>query len=203
HRLALVVFAARAQVVCPLTRDYDHFREALEKVDPGDSLLEIGPGPSGPASGTRLGEGLKQAVAAHDERFRGHQDILMLSDGDDPDGDDEWQKGVDAAREQGIPVHTIGIGDPETGGRILLKTGYLQYEGQTVWTRLHEKPLSEIARLTHGSYTPARTKDILLGRLFIEEIEPRSGREDTEDILPIYRQRYPWFLATALALLSL
>src|SRR5262245_23267359 len=28
HRIALVVFAARAKLVCPLTHDYDHFRDA-------------------------------------------------------------------------------------------------------------------------------------------------------------------------------
>src|SRR5262249_1189999 len=32
HRLALVVFAADAQVVCPLTYDYDHFQMKLDGV---------------------------------------------------------------------------------------------------------------------------------------------------------------------------
>ena len=29
HRIALVVFAGRAKVICPLTHDYDHFRDAV------------------------------------------------------------------------------------------------------------------------------------------------------------------------------
>src|SRR5262249_2297701 len=61
HRLGLVVFAARAQVLCPLTHDYDHFRDTLRNLDPADPLLEIGPGVDGPASGTRIGVGLRQA----------------------------------------------------------------------------------------------------------------------------------------------
>ncbi|HEV3203961.1 MAG TPA: VWA domain-containing protein, partial [Gemmataceae bacterium] len=43
HRLALVVFAARAAVVCPLTHDYNHFREALLQLEPDEPFLEIGP----------------------------------------------------------------------------------------------------------------------------------------------------------------
>src|SRR6266446_7024 len=33
HRLALVAFAARARIVCPLTHDYHHFRTALADLD--------------------------------------------------------------------------------------------------------------------------------------------------------------------------
>src|SRR5262249_40027506 len=33
HRLGLVVFAGGAKSVCPLTHDYDHFREVLGQVD--------------------------------------------------------------------------------------------------------------------------------------------------------------------------
>src|SRR5581483_8589399 len=34
-RLGLIVFAAKAKLVCPLTADYDHFREAVAAIDPG------------------------------------------------------------------------------------------------------------------------------------------------------------------------
>src|SRR6516165_8642199 len=76
YRLALVVFAARATVVCPLTHDYDHFREALLPLEPDDPFLEIGPEPGISVSGTRMGVGLRLAVSVHDTRYRGFQDIL-------------------------------------------------------------------------------------------------------------------------------
>src|SRR5437588_185409 len=69
HRLGLVAFAGQARVLCPLTPDYDHFREALAILDPADPQLAPAPGEDGPTSGTRIGEALVQAVQLHEPRF--------------------------------------------------------------------------------------------------------------------------------------
>jgi Ca-activated chloride channel family protein len=203
HRLALVIFAARAQVLCPLTHDYDHFRDTLINLDPADALLDIGPGPNGSPSGTRMGIGLIQAVETHDPRAHGHQDILMISDGDDPARDDEWQQGIAAACQQGIVVHTIGVGDPDLGSPIpVAGERQLLYQGKPVLTRLVEKPLQEIARQTRGTYTAARTQALPLGEIFRERMESSPGRENSDDVLPVYRQHPFWFFAAALTMLA-
>lgn len=204
HRLALVAFAARAQVLCPLTNDYDHFREAVRTLDPDDPLLEIGPAPDAaaadgqPVSGTRIGRGLRAAVQAQDERFPGHQDIILISDGDDPARDQEWREGVTAARAQGIPVHTVGVGDPDRDSPIPGPDGPLHFQGKPVQTRLREPVLEEIARQTGGTYTPARTRALPLGEIFQERIEPRAAREGADDVLPVYQQRSAWFFGLGL-----
>jgi Ca-activated chloride channel family protein len=202
HRLGLVVFAGKAKLVCPLTHDYDHFREAVEALDATDLPDDLRP--EGNASGTRIGAGLREAVEAHDERFHGYQEILLISDGDDPAGDEEWRSGITAAREKGIPVHTVGVGDPDNGSPIPTGDGPLVHDDKVVLTRLHEKPLEEIARLTGGKYTAAHTKALPLGELFHTRIEPRPDREEERvDALQVYRQRYAWFLGPALLLLAL
>jgi Ca-activated chloride channel family protein len=202
HRLALVVFAGRARVVCPLTHDYDHFRDALTQLDAQDAPRDVGPLPDMP-SGTRIGEGLRLAVGLHDPRFRGAQDILLLSDGDDPAGDDEWRAAAEEAREAHIPVHVVGVGDPRAGHPIPYREGNQKYQGKVVETRLEEKPLQEIARTTQGTYTPAYSQLVPpVGALFRERIEPQPVHEDSDDALPVYRQHYPWFLGAALALLA-
>jgi len=203
HRLALVVFATRARVACPLTHDYDHFRDALAQADPADPLIgpEVGSDP--PPSGTRIGEGLRKAVETHDPTSQSFQDILLVSDGDDPAGDNEWEEtGVAAARDRKIPVYTVGVGDPVSGGRIPARHGYLHYDGKVVWTRLREQPLEEIARRTGGVYTSAGTNELRLGTLFLDQIEARPGRETREDIMARYRQHSAWFFGPALALLA-
>src|SRR5262249_7056531 len=162
HRLALVVFAARAQVVCPLTHDYEHFRYIVKKQDAAQRPKDLQPTDSGPTSGTRIGEGLRAAGQAHDTRFRGHQESLLISDGDDPAKDGEWGEGAAEARNQKIPVHVVGIGDPDAEHYIPL----LVHEGEKVPTRLYEQPLEEIARRTGGVYIPARTDVFSLGELF-------------------------------------
>ncbi|HKB06435.1 MAG TPA: VWA domain-containing protein, partial [Gemmataceae bacterium] len=55
HRLGLVVFAGGAKIVCPLTHDYDHFREVLQQLDAREPPEEILPESS--RSGTRIGLG--------------------------------------------------------------------------------------------------------------------------------------------------
>ncbi len=203
HRLGLVVFATRAKVACPLTHDYDHFRQAVRELDENDLPPDLGPEKE-TDSGTRFGAGLRAAVEAHDERFRGSQDILMISDGDDPVHDDEWRSGVAKARDAGIPVHTVGVGDPDTGSPIPTKDGPLQYKDKVYHSRLEEKRLQEIADLTGGTYTGAHLMDLPLDELFRTRIKPRPVREDSSDIdtVPIYRQQYTWFLGGALALLA-
>jgi Ca-activated chloride channel family protein len=204
HRVALVVFAGRAKVVCPLTHDYDHFRETVEAIDPEHLPSEIAATDDDP-SGTRIGTGIRAAVDLHEPRFAGYQDVLLLSDGDDPAGDGgDWRLPAAEARARGVAVHTVGIGDPDEDSTIPAPNGPLLDEnGEKVKTRLREGPLQEIAELTEGVYVPAHTQALPLGRLFRERIESRPMHEDTEDSLPQYQQHYPWFLGAALGLLSL
>lgn len=204
HRLALVVFAGQAKVVCPLTHDYDHFRYMLEQQNAGNLPPELRPPATAGASGTRMGAGLKLAVGLHDTRFEGSQDILMISDGDDPLRDQEWVDGVKAAKRKGIAVDVVGVGDPDVPKWIPLDSGFLEFAGETVETRLEEDPLREIAQQTGGVYIPAKLKTLPLGELYQEVLENRKLRRQEEDSnLPIHQQRYALFLGPALALLVL
>jgi Ca-activated chloride channel family protein len=203
HRVGLVIFAGRAKVACPLTHDYDHFRETVEALDPDRLPPDIAPTEDDP-SGTRIGTGIRAAVELHEPRFADYQDVLLLSDGDDPAHDGDWRRPAAEARARRIPVHTVGIGNPDEDSTIPTPAGPLKDEqGQPVQTRLREAPLREIAEMTEGVYIAAHTQALPLGRLFRERIESRPVREETEDSLPQYQQHYPWFLGGALALLSL
>jgi Ca-activated chloride channel family protein len=204
HRLALVAFAARARIFCPLTHDYDHFRTALEDLDAVNLHPDLRPVGKEATSGTRIGAGLRMAIEAHDPRFRGYQDILLISDGDDPARDEEWREGAEEAHRYNIPVHTVGVGDPKVRSHIPGRGDEpLRHNNQIVLTRLEERPLQDIARWTGGAYIPAGTNTLPLGELFHERIEPRNARETSDDALPVYRQHYSWFLSTALTLLGL
>src|SRR5207247_454513 len=145
HRLALVGFAARAQLVCPLTHDYEAFRTKLAALDADSPPPSVRAADS--VSGTRMGAGLHAAVAALDPGGRGAQDVLLVTDGDDPADDDEWRTGLAEARAAGVSVHVVAVGDPNRDSPIpTLQGGRLQFQGTEVRTRLHEEPLREIAR---------------------------------------------------------
>jgi Ca-activated chloride channel family protein len=202
HRLGLVVFAGRAYVACPLTHDYDHFHEAVEAMDPEHLPAEIAMTENEP-SGTRIGAGLQAAVELHDPRFRGSQDILLLSDGDDPSRDPDWRWPAAEARTNDIPIHTVAIGDPDLESSIpLTESKVLEREGQPVLTRMQQASLHEIADLTEGVFIDAGTKSVPLGKLYQEIVQSQAVHLDTDDNLPLYRQRYPWFLGAAFLLLA-
>jgi Ca-activated chloride channel family protein len=204
HRLALIVFAAHPKIVCPLTHDYDHFRDALDRQDAAEPPPALRPRPGDSPSGTRIGDALRLAVDLRDPSFPSGQDILLVSDGDDPAADGEWAEGAAAAKEQRIPVHTVGVGDPDKDSPIPVVGGVLKYEGKVVETRLRERPLEEIARRTGGVYIPARTRPLPLGRWLREVLEPRKEERPAEaDVLPIYEQHSVWFFGAALGLLAL
>jgi Ca-activated chloride channel family protein len=201
HRVGLVVFAGKARLVCPLTHDYDHFREAVSGLDPQALDAELGPA-SGEKSGTRIGAGLRAAVLAQDIRFAGARDVVLLSDGDDPAGDGEWQSGAAEAQAQGIPIYAVGIGDSGNPSTVRFGGALLRFDGKEVRTRLEEAPLREIARRTGGEYFPAHTRPVRLGELYLDVIARQPVREEGDDALPVYQSHADLFLGPAFGLLA-
>jgi Ca-activated chloride channel family protein len=195
HRVGLVVFAGQARLACPLTHDLDHFRDRIEAVDlkTPDPML---------GAGTRIGAGLILAVETHEGRSRRANDILLLSDGDDPARDGEYRRGIDRARGEGIAVHCVALGDASEGHRIPDGPGWLTFQDREVETRLEEAPLREIARRTEGQYIRAGTQRVGLGDYYLA-LASRAGDEDSPENLPVYRERQGWFLLPAFVFLAL
>ncbi len=204
HRLALVVFAAHAKILCPLTHDYGHFRNILKELVERRLVPDIYPDKKTDVSGTRIGAALEAAVQLHDPLFEGAQDILLLSDGDDPADDQEWRQGIIAARAAHIPVDAVGVGDPETAWPIPTEAGPLHFDEKLVKSKLQEEPLRDIAAQTHGTYIPLRNRAMAFGKLYHEVLANRERQRDNDDgSLLVYQQRYPWFLGPAFVLLAL
>jgi Ca-activated chloride channel family protein len=193
HRVAVVVFAAHPKLLCPLTTDYDHVRAVIDDLDGQFPPPEIRPGPGETTSGTRIGEAIKTAVAAHDKRVPGYQDIVLISDGDDPADDKEWVRGADEARKAEIPVHAVGVGG-------LDQDFILTFGEELAPTRLRVEPLKQIAAETRGRYIGANRDVPQLAEFFRAQLEPLPSREVSDEALPLPKERYPWFLALALAL---
>jgi Ca-activated chloride channel family protein len=203
HRVALVVFAARAGVVFPLTHDVGHLRAMLTQLDIDALPPEFRPdAASGLTSGTRIGEGIAAAVAAHDARCAGAQDVLLVSDGDDPAADDEWKHGIQAAVNRKIPVHTLSVGDPRRAYTIPYQGESLRYAGEVVQTTVQEKPLQTIAAETGGIFIAGRTDAVPLGKFYREAIEPLGRRQLAPETQAVARPRYAWFLGPALGLFA-
>jgi Ca-activated chloride channel family protein len=190
-RVALIAFAGNPRVLCPLTHDLDHFREVVESLD------DLAP-PPGLGAGTRIGAALSAALELPGSRPE--RDILLLSDGDDPASDGEWRIiGIRAARDAGVPVHVIALGDSTREYLIRTPSGWLTHQDKEVRTRLKAAPLQRIASETQGEWLPAgtRTPDL---PAFYERIA-RKATADSPDALPVYHPRQTWFLLPAFVFL--
>jgi Ca-activated chloride channel homolog len=100
-RVGLIPFAGTAFALCPLTLDYEAFLESLQALD--TDLI--------PRQGTDLASAIKEAGRLFDENGNNHRVLVLLTDGEDLQGDV-----IDAAKEagkKGMAIYTVGVGSPE------------------------------------------------------------------------------------------
>jgi Ca-activated chloride channel family protein len=102
-RVGAVAFGKSARVVSAPTIDREVVTDALASVDT--------------STGTLLGDGLMEAVESLRRDWREGGDrapavILLLSDGNDTGSEISPLEAAARAREVGVPVHVVSIGDP-------------------------------------------------------------------------------------------
>ena len=141
-RVGLIPFAGSAFALCPLTLDYQAFRESLDVLD--TDLI--------PRQGTDLASAIKEAERLFDENGNNHRVLVMLTDGEDLQGD--VIDAAKAAAKKGMAIYTVGVGSPE-GATIPLVLGngrkdFVRDEsGKVVKTTLDEATLEKIAEVTN------------------------------------------------------
>lgn len=195
-RVALIAFAGRAVVVCPLTTDYGFFRLALEGLGPYSVTR----------GGTMIGDAIRLALSeAFDDAHARFRDIILLSD-----GEDHGSFPVEAAsraRQMGVRIIAIGLGDDEVGSTIPVPdehggTQPLTYQGEIVRTHLHGDLLRDVVLASaNGRYLHVATGHIKMDRVYSDLIRQAEQRHiETEEIVR-YDEKHQLFLAAALMLL--
>ena len=192
-RCALVAFRRTGVVMCPLTTDHGFLRSALEKLNPEDA----------PRGETDLGSAIRAALDALDPAADDHNAIILISDGGDLRG--EALANAELARKRGIPIFTVGIGDPKVGAPIPSPDGrgMQKHNGSEVRVKLEEAALKAISEASKGRYVPlatAGTAETTLGsiyRRFLRQVAAKEQNEEAERTA----ERYQVFLVPGLALL--
>jgi Ca-activated chloride channel family protein len=192
-RSALVAFRRTGVVVCPLTSDEGFLRSALEQISPE----------SAPRGETDIGSAIRASLEALDPAADDHNAIIIISDGGDLRG--EAIKSAELAKKRGIPIFTVGIGDPKTASEIPGedRRSAQSFKGETVKVKLEEGALKAIAAASNGRYVPlatAGTAETTLGaisRRFLRQVAAKEQNEEAERAA----ERYQIFLLPGLALL--
>lgn len=195
NRVGLVAFAGDAFLQCPLTQDYDAFRQTLDAVD--TNTISRG--------GTDIAVGLDAAATAL-EKSGNHKIIVLITDGEDLEG-----QGVSEAKtlaDQGITIYTVGVGTAQ--GEIIPvrdtsgKTNFVRDErGELVKSHLDSTTLSDIANVTHGFYQPLGPTGEGLMRVYEDGIKKLPDQEQKSKMTRQPIERFQWPLAAGLLLLML
>lgn len=190
-RVALVAFSGDAREVAPLTHDVNALGLLLERISPADNRR----------GGTNLSSALEHALALFDGRTGAHEAIVLLTDGEDLEG--EAASTAELAAEAGIRVFVVGVGT-EAGGKIPVATTSGEVflrddQGQEVISRMDRASLDTLASRTGGAFLATFEHVTPLEELYDARISRLEGRELTSGRERIPHDRYQWSLALALA----
>ena len=213
-RVGLVPFAGIAYRQSPLTSDFGAIRIYLRDLSPADLPVPgTAVGRALSVSLDLLGAGRADSDTETDEQilhpFKGskYKVIVLVTD-----GEDHGSKPLDVARrakDLGIRIYTVGVGDPGAGDLVPEldeETGEPTGErltdsesGAPVVSRLHEDLLKEVAEITGGRYFHY-TGQAIATALF-EELDRLEKREVEATLEKLRKDRFQLLLAPALLLL--
>jgi Ca-activated chloride channel family protein len=193
-RVGLIIFAGESYVQCPLTLDYGAAKMFLSVVNTDWVQRQ----------GTDITEAINQARDAFKSKQNKSRVLIILSDGEDQEGD--AIAAAKKAAEENIKIYTVGIGS-ESGVPIPINKGKgnIVYkkdgQGNLVMTRLNPIMLEKIAIAGNGKYFHAGM-NLDLGSIY-GEIAKLEKNEFGADRLNIYEEQYQTFLLIALMFIAL
>ncbi|RKD90592.1 vWA domain-containing protein [Mangrovibacterium diazotrophicum] len=193
-KIGLIVFAGDAYTQLPITTDFSSAKLFLNSVS--TNIV--------PRQGTAIGAAINLAVSSFSPQFTGNKAIIVITDGENHE--DDAVGAAQAAAQQGIIVHTIGMGLPQGAPIPVYQNGQKDFRkdksGQVVVTKLDEKMLQEIAAAGNGVYVRANNAQVGLNTIF-NEINKMEGAEMESLVYAEYAEQYQWFIALALFFLLL
>lgn len=192
-RVGLVVFAANAYVISPLTSDYAAIESYLSSVN--TELIS--------SQGTNYQNAIEEATKLLDQSAHASKMLVLISDGED--NENSINDAVDIAKDNHVHIVSIGVGT-EKGGPIPMyyngyESGYkLDQSGNTVITELESKNLKKLAQQTNGTYIQLNSISEAISELAF--YKTKLGKNEistskTTDMDHIYQ----WFLGLAVLLI--
>lgn len=192
-KIGVIVFAGDAYIQLPMTVDHSAAKLFLRSID--TDIV--------PTQGTAIGKAIELASSSFTETSKANKSIIVITDGENHE-DDALEQAA-AAAENGIKVHTIGIGSVDGTPIPIYKRGQMlgyrkDKEGNTIVTKLNETMLQQIAASGEGTYVRANNSRTGLNAL-MDELEGMEREEFGSKMFTSYEDRFQYFIALALLLL--
>jgi len=193
-KIGLIVFAGEAYVQLPITSDYNSAKLFLNSVN--TQIV--------PTQGTAIGTAINMGIRSFTPEGDANKAIIVITDGENHE--DNAVTAAQEAVENGIIVHTIGMGLPQGSPIPVVKNGQKDYlkdrEGNVVVTKLDEVMLEKIASAGNGIYVRANNAQVGLNTLF-DEINKMEKEEIESLVYSEYDDQFQYFFAAGLFLLLL
>ncbi|MCM2271393.1 MAG: VWA domain-containing protein [candidate division Zixibacteria bacterium] len=190
-RIGLIAFAGEAFVQCPLTLDYGTARLLLQVMDQQSVSVQ----------GTSISAAVQVAQKSFESKEKKHKVLVILTDGEDFGGNIEQT--AEDARNDGIKVYTVGIGNPAGEPIPVLdrqgnQVGFKKDEnGEVIMTRLDEATLRKVSLATGGKFYNASAGELELDKIF-DDISGMEKKELEGTLVTKFDDRYQWPLLLAL-----
>lgn len=192
-RIGFIVFAGDAYIQIPLTVDYAAVKTFLPSIN--TNIV--------PQQGTDVGSAIELGMNSFDPESNLEKAMIVITDGENHRGNPEEM--AKKANEEGINIHTIGVGSPE-GTPIPVKETHGQQtfkkdeQGEVVVSKLDEQTLKKIASAGEGMYVRATKADLGLNELF-REISQMEEKTIESKIYSNYKEQFQYFAGLALFLI--
>lgn len=188
ERVGLIAFAGEAVVKLPITSDFRMAQSHVARLSPSSVALQ----------GTSITKALELASLSFSSNTESSKVIILITDGENHDGD-----AVEIAKraaQRGIKIFTIGIGTPE-GALVSIDGEMIRDEnGDMVVSRLDEATLQQIAAATDGGYVRASRSSIGLSEI-VDSINAMEKSELSTISYEEYNEQYQVLIAIAIFLL--
>lgn len=195
-RVGIIAYAAQAYPQLPITTDYGAAKMFLQSMN--TDMLS--------SQGTAINEAIELGATFFDDDQQTNRVLLIISDGEDH-SEGGVVEAVEEAREKGVRIYTIGVGQ-STGAPIPIKrNGVVQSlkkdnQGEVVITRLNEEILQEIASEGEGVYIDgSNTEDAV--EAISEVLQGMDKMEFEAKQYAEFKDQFQWFLGAAFVLLLL
>ena len=195
-RAGLIAFAGNSFLQCPLTLDYDAFRQSLDALD--TKII--------PRGGTDIAAAIHEAEAALEGNGNNDRILVLLTDGEDLEG--SALEAARAAGKNGLKIFTVGVGSAsgelipvaeEKGGTQFVKDP----SGQFVKSHLDESMLKQIAEATGAMYQPLGQQAQGLEAIYQKGLSKFTRHELASRMHKVYIERFQWPLALGILCLVL
>ena len=175
-RIGLAVFSGEAFTQCPLTTDHRVLVDFIERLRCG--ILE---------DGTAIGMGLATAVNRIKDSPGKSKVVILLTDGVNNAGYVKPLTAAEIAKEFGVKVYTIGVGQEGHAVSPISRRSDGSYVMGMAQVEIDEELLQQISEMTGGKYFRATTARSLekiydeIDRLEKTEVEMTSVKRYSEE----------------------